>query len=162
MWVGSVISCLLLPPFLSPGPFRVTPNPQEGGPYPDASGEKCQRNGNTDDRQCLFFSSKSKDRSQDNRHLELQPDSQESTTTQELVPFKGPLRNPKSFSVAAALVAGDPWPQLCLGRPFFMRAALGLGMYWLLAWCSSSLLKYWMVLFKPSSRGTCQHHKIHT
>ena len=45
-------------------------------------------------------------------------------------------------------------PQLCLGRPFFIRAALGLGMYWLLAWCSSSLLKYWMVLFNPSSNGT--------
>lgn len=38
-----------------------------------------------------------------------------------------------------------------------MRAALGLGMYWLLAWCSSSLLKYWIVLFKPSSSGTCRH-----
>jgi len=47
--------------------------------------------------------------------------------------------------------------QLCLGLPFFIRAALGLGIYWLLAWCSSSLLKYWMVLFKPSSSGTCKH-----
>lgn len=52
-------------------------------------------------------------------------------------------------------------PHLCRGRPFFMRAALGLGMYWLLAWCSSSLLKYWMVLFKPSSSGTCQHKNRH-
>jgi len=54
------------------------------------------------------------------------------------------------------------WLQLCRGLPFFMRAALGLGMYWLLAWCSSSLLKYWMVLFKPSSRGTCPHETQHT
>lgn len=52
-------------------------------------------------------------------------------------------------------------PQLCRGRTFFMRAALGFGMYWLLAWCSSSRLKYWMVLFNPSSSGTCRHTNMH-
>lgn len=75
----------------------------------------------------------------------------------------------KGFSVQSQhlcfgrVCGGKPQLQLCLGLPFFMRAALGLGMYWLLAWCSSSLLKYWIVLFRPSSSGTwCNTNVIAT
>lgn len=79
--------------------------------------------------------------------------------TQHCIFRAAPLARPRRLRETSAIafwkgVLGGT--QLCLGRPFFMRAALGLGMYWLLAWCSSSRLKYWMVLFKPSSRGTCR------
>lgn len=72
--------------------------------------------------------------------------------------FRGFTGHPRCHKVLLFSWETAAWRyQLCRRRPFFIRAALGLGMYWLLAWCSSSRLKYWIVLFKPSSRGTCQH-----